>query len=311
MKRITCVVVSYRVRQLLRRCLETLHAQHGIETEIIVVDNASSDGSADMVKSEFPEVKLIRATENLGFARATNLGLAQSRTDHVALVNPDTELPPRALATAIEVFERHPAAGVVGLGLVNPDGSFQPACFAFPGLLNLLLESIGLHRALAPLGFGSPSIAPIPQGGEGEVDWVSGACMIVSRTAYAKIGGLDETRFMYGEEMDWCWRAAGQGFTTVFCDLQRVVHHGGASGTDSRGPLFVRNVESRVHFLRRHRGEWRGRIAREILFLGSLLRWVYWAARGRIERSTGSMRVHTREQVDRFSAVVAWRIRGA
>lgn len=310
MKRITVVVVSYQVRDLLHRCLETLEAQADVDAEIVVVDNASSDGSAAMVSASFPRVRLVRNGGNLGFARATNQGMVLSTGAWIALVNPDTELPPRALATAIEVFERRPRAGAVGLALLNADGTPQAASFAFPGLWNLLVESFGLHRLLARLGVGSPSYAPVPRGGEGDVDWVSGACLVVSRRAYEQVGGLDESRFMYGEEMDWCWRARRCGFTTVFSDRARVIHHGGASGAGLRGPLFVRNVESRTYFLSRHRGRWRAMVAREILFAGSFLRWCFWAARERLERATGDVREHTRDQLDRFAAVVAWRLRG-
>lgn len=304
--RVSAIVVSRQVCGRLRRCLSTLLVQRGVEPEIWVVDNASTDGSPEMVAREFPSVHLIRNPENVGFARANNLALARATADYLALLNPDTELPAEALAAAVGVFSRHPRAGVVGLALDNADGSPQPSCHAFPGVLNLTLEATGLHRPLLRLGWGTPTAAPIPPGGEGVVDWVSGACFILSRAAYERVGGLDERLFLYGEEPDYCWRARAAGFTTVHSEVARVLHHGGASGAGLRGPLFVRNLEARLLFLRTHRGAWRAALAREIMTAGSVLRLVFWWLRSRLE-GRAEVRAQSRGQVERFAAVLQWR----
>lgn len=303
---VSVVVVSYEVRDLLRRCLATVTAQQGVEVEAWVVDNASNDGSADMVAAEFPGVRLIRNQENLGFARANNQALALARGDWLLLLNPDTALPAGALGTLVEVFDRHPGAGAVGLALVNPDGSPQPSCHAFPGVVNMTLESLGLRHVALKFGFGTPTEAPAPRGGEGEVDWVSGACLCLSRAACSAVGGLEERLFMYGEEPDWCWRARRAGFATVWSEAARVVHHGGASGEGSRGELFVRNLEARLTFLRHHRGAWRATVAREVMTLGALGRLLLWQGRAALEG--GQRDSHTRVQLERFRAVLAWRL---
>ncbi len=303
--RVSVIVVSYQVRELLRRCLQSLNSQQGVELEVFVVDNLSRDGSAEMVAREFPAVHLIRNTENVGFSRANNQALAVATGEYFTLLNPDTESPPDTLATLVAVFARHPRAGAVGLALVNPDGSHQPSCFAFPTVGNLLIETLGLHGLGLRFGIGTPSAAPPPAGAEGVVEWVSGACIALRRTAYARVGGLDEAIFMYGEELAWCWRARALGFETVYSNAARVLHHGGASGVDARGELFVRNIEGRLSFLRQ-RGPLHALLGREVMTLGAGLRFAYW----RIRAALGARGTRVDEQLERFGAVLRWRWRG-
>jgi GT2 family glycosyltransferase len=196
----------------------------------------------------------------------------------------------------------------VGFALRRPDGSPQPACHTFPGVLNMTLEAVGAHWIALRAGIGSPTAAPVPRGGEGEVNWVGGACFAVSRKAFERVGGLDPESFMYGEEMDWSWRARALGFKTVFSNAATVLHHGGASGVDLRGPLFVRHIEARMRFLRRYRGAWRAIVARELATLGSLLRLCYWVPRAALESRGAGASPWTLDQVQRFRAVLAWRL---
>ena len=302
------IVVSYQVRELLRACLSSVREQRPAAHGVWVVDNASTDGSAEMVARDFPEVRLVACAENIGFGRANNLAMARAEADVFALVNPDTELPSDALQRALEVFERHPDAGIVGVSLANADGTPQPSRFAFPDLLNLLVESLGLHRLLVGVGFGSTSLAPERDGVESPAAWVSGACMLVTRSVFERTGGFDERLFLYGEELDWCWRARAAGFAIWHTSRTRVLHHGGASGAGERGSLFVRNIEGRLAFMRRHRGAMQAVIAREIVTLGALWRWGIWRARAWLEG--GRPRERTRDQLARFAAVLAWRARG-
>jgi hypothetical protein len=308
---VSVVIVSYQVRDLLRACLRSVEAQVEVEVDTWVVDNASTDGSADMVAREFPGARLIRNADNQGFARANNQALAQATGDVLLLLNPDTELPPRALAELVRAFERHSNAGAVGLALRNADGTPQRSCHAFPSLLNMALEALGLHRMALRLGIGTPFQAPVPRGGEGPADWVSGACLALSREAYAEVGGLDEESFMYGEEMDWSWRARRSGFVTVFSTVASVLHHGEASGEGRRGELYVLNARARTRFLRRHHGASHAALARELLTLGSLLRLAYWLPRAALEARGSGVRPRTRDQIERFRAVVTWRMGGA
>src|SRR5262245_41087009 len=153
--RLAVVVVSYQVRDLLRACLRSVRAQGDVVSECWVFDNASSDGSADMVAAEFPEMKLVRSSENLGFARANNRVMRESQAGTFALVNPDVELSPGALRLAAAELARWPRAGILGVSLANPDGSPQPSRFAFPGVGNQAVEAFGFHRLAARLGVAS------------------------------------------------------------------------------------------------------------------------------------------------------------
>src|SRR5262249_3422011 len=146
--------------------------------ECWVLDNASGDGSADMVAAEFPEVKLQRSSENLGFARANNRVMRGSGAAVFALVNPDVELSPGSLRVGLAELRRDPGAGVLGISLANPDGSPQPSRLAFPGVMNQALEALGLQRIAAALGVTTPSTGPERADHTGPAPWVSGACML-------------------------------------------------------------------------------------------------------------------------------------
>src|SRR5262245_52084647 len=270
------VVVSYQVRELLRACLESERAQGDVVAECWVFDNASSDGSADMVASRFPEVKLIRSGENIGFGRANNRVMRESGASVLALVNPDVELARASLRRGAEALGGDPRAGVLGVALANADGSPQASRFAFPGVWNQALEAVGGHHAAARLGLASPSAGPERPDHTGPAPWVSGACMLVTRELFQRTGGFSEDFFLYGEEMEWCWRAHQAGFGVLHTTKARVLHHGGASGADRIGELYVRNLEGRLAFLRRHRGGWRAAITRELFAFGAIMRLGYW-----------------------------------
>jgi len=304
--RLAVVVVSYRVRELLRACLESVRRQGEVVSECWVFDNASDDGSADMVATEFPEARLIRSRDNVGFGRANNEVMRASQAPVFALVNPDVELSPGALRTGLEALAEAPRAGVLGVALRNPDGSPQPSRFAFPGVANQALEAFGLQRLAARCGIATPSVGPEPAAHTGPAPWVSGACMLVTRELFESTGGFDEAFFLYGEEMEWCWRAHAAGFAVRHTTRARVLHHGGASGAGETAALFVRNLEGRLEFLRRHRGAWRAAVSRELFALGALLRLGYWRLRALAAGGQASAR--TRAQIERFGAVVAWRM---
>lgn len=305
---VSVVIVNYRVRDMLRDSLLSLRASKNVDLEIWVVDNASGDGSLDMLSGEFPEVRVIANGTNVGFARANNQALAKTTGDWLVLLNPDTRFAADAMRAIVDVFSRHPRAGCVGAALLNSDGSPQPCCHAFPTLWNLLVEAFGLHRVALRLGIGGPIEAPVPRGGEGAVDWVGGACMTLSREAYRHVGGLNESSFMYGEEMDWSRRAARAGYATVHSDRVRVTHYGGAAGAGIEGALFVRNIEARVAFMRREHGAFQAVLARECMTFGVWLRWIYWRLRAVLDRKPQS---RTQVQLERFGAVLAWRRSGS
>ena len=232
------VIVNWNTRDLLRRCLQTVVDSRGdYRIQVVVVDNASSDGSADMVRAEFPTVRLIASTTNGGFSYGNNLGLrdlgygdaGNTRPDaprYALLLNPDTEVPPDALADMVRFMDSRPEIGVAGPKLVLEDGSLDLACRrSFPTPMVSFYRFSGLSK-LFPRHprFGRYNMTYVDPDVEIEVDSVVGAYMQVRREAIAQIGLLDETFFMYGEDLDWAFRIKKAGWK-VFYHPQVVVKH--------------------------------------------------------------------------------------
>jgi hypothetical protein len=262
------VIVSFNVRDLLRASLRaayaSLTASPDLAATVWVVDNASSDGSAAMVATEFPQARLIASPQNLGFAGGNNLALrslgfgpnAQGsavKPDFVLLLNPDAEPQGDAIGRMAAFLSAHPEAGGVGPQLSYPDGRFQHGAFAFPGLSQLwfdlfpprprrLLES-RLNGRYAPKLYQAGK--PFP------VDFVLGAALMARRAAIDAVGLLDESYFMYAEEVDWCWRMQRAGWPFYCLPTAQVIHHGGASAQQFRARSFVNLWRSRKQLYER------------------------------------------------------------
>lgn len=234
------VILNWNTRDLLQRCLETVYASEGdFAYQVVVVDNASTDGSSAMVQRDFPQAQLIVSETNGGYSYGNNLGLralgygdrrsygdASEAPRYALLLNPDTELPPTALRDMIAFMDAHREVGAAGPKLVLPDGSLDKACRrSFPTPMISLYHFSGLARVFP----GSPRFArynmtylPIDQ--EAEVDSVVGAYMQIRREAIEAVGLLDETFFMYGEDLDWAYRIKSAGWSVVY-HPQVVVKH--------------------------------------------------------------------------------------
>ena len=243
---LSVVVVCWNVADLLRDCLNSVAAGvRGLAHEIIVVDNASIDGSASMVRFEFPEVRLIANVDNLGFARANNQGIRASQGSHVVLLNSDTVVSPAALAMLVAFMDAHPEAGVVGPRLLRPDGTAQPYAFGGDPTLGYLLRR-GFYRLLRRSYLHDWNTNAIQ-----EVDWVSGACLMVRREAIDQAGLLDENIFMYFEDNEWCLRIRHAGWKVYYDPQAAIVHLGGKSV--AKNPAARRAYsESLRYFYRKH-----------------------------------------------------------
>lgn len=220
------IIVSYNTREMLRACLHSLPAAtQGLAYTVFVVDNASVDGSAEMVGREFPEVDLTASPVNLGFARGNNLALTRADARYVLLLNPDTEPEPGSLRRLVEFMDAHPEAGACGPKLLNSDGTIQPNGAKFPTLLREFLGVTGLRRLAMSLyerkmGYGREDFDVLC-----EVDQVSGACLLVRSEVVRQVGPLDERFFMYYEEIEWCRRIKQAGWKVYYVPESRVVHH--------------------------------------------------------------------------------------
>lgn len=244
------VVVNYHTCGLLHACLRSLQASTGdVSFGVCVVDNASTDGSGKMVEERFPDVHLIQNAANLGYPRANNQGLRHfgfsNGVDHpvrpaaprfALLLNPDTEVPDRALADLVRFLEAHPDAGVVGPKLVLPSGELDLACRrSFPTPTVSLYRFLGLSRVFphSPR-FGKYNLTYLDPDSEAEVDSVVGACMMVRAEAIQQAGLLDETFFMYGEDLDWAFRIKAAGWKVLYNPAVIVKHVKRASSRQSR-----------------------------------------------------------------------------
>ena len=309
---VTAVVVSYNSARDLPACLTSLEAQRGVSLEVHVVDNASSDGSAELVRSGFPGVRLTANPTNVGFARANNQVLGTATSEFYALANPDTVLPPDALAACVEYLRANPSSGVAATRLVTPDGALQPSCHSFPGLANLLGEALGLDRLLPWLRPLSSLHMPwFRHDRVLAVDWIQGAFLVIRADVVRTVGPFDPEFFMYGEEMDWCRRIRDTGWSVIFLPDPPVVHAGGASSDPVAGPMFVENLKGRVRFMRKHRGAAVAAAARAILALSVALRFLWSEARMLALRLLGrAPRAPLRRNQERFRSAFGWTLAG-
>ena len=270
---VSVVVVNWNTRDLLRGCLASIAAETRASHEVIVVDNASDDGSAAMVAAEFPAVRLIANTDNRGFAAANNQALAVANGRHVLLLNPDTIVLDGAIDRMLAWLAAHPDVGCAGCQVLEDAETIQLTCFADPSPLNLLLVEAGLMRLARRIRvFGRPWYVGWDRRSEREVDVVSGMFMLVPRAVLDAVGPLDEAFFIYAEEADWCRRIRAAGYSCVFTPQARIVHldGGGKSTTQIKSRMHVQMQKSHLAYARKHHGL-SGYMAVKALFLGSAL----------------------------------------
>jgi N-acetylglucosaminyl-diphospho-decaprenol L-rhamnosyltransferase len=230
---VTVVIVSWNVRGYLARCLAGLRREARsapYTTRVVVVDNGSTDGTLQMLAEHFPEVGVLANPSNRGFGAANNRALAQCTTRYALVLNPDTELLPGALTHLVAELEAHPEAAVCGPMLLNADGSVQSSRRRLPRAATGFVESTLVQRFLPDLALlRHYYAADRPDDVAQEVDWVTGAAMLVRMSAAREVGLFDERFFMFSEELDWCWRFRRAGWTVRYTPAARVIHYGGRS----------------------------------------------------------------------------------
>jgi GT2 family glycosyltransferase len=275
---LSVIIVSWNTKALLAVCLETtVRGLAGLDAEIIVVDNASEDGSPDMVAERFPGVRLLRNECNVGFAAANNQAMAIARGRHVLLLNSDTEVRGDVLRAMVRQADAHPAIGALGCRVLNPDGSLQPTCFRAPWPGRLLAAAVALHKIPLVGRLGDERMRHWRRDDERDVDVVTGCCLLARREAIEAVGPLDEQFFFYGEETDWCLRLRRAGWAVRFAPVGEIIHHGGASAArlDVRRDLLLAEAIVRLH--RKHRGGIAAAAAWALLALRHALRAGAWA----------------------------------
>jgi GT2 family glycosyltransferase len=252
---LSVVIPSYNTRDLMEQALRTVEeASAGIRVEVIVVDNASRDGSADMVAEKFPEAELIRNERNLGFGGANNAAFERVTGRHVLLLNSDTIVRPDTLRTLVSFMDDHPEAGAAGCRILNPDGTLQLDCRrSFPTPAAAFYKLTGLGR-LFPKSrrFARYNLTYLDPEDVNEVDALSGSCMIVRRQVLEEVGGFDEAYFMYGEDLDWCFRMREAGWKIYYTPATEIIHFRGESGRTESMRIQYRKNEAMAIFVSKH-----------------------------------------------------------
>ncbi|MDZ7344460.1 MAG: glycosyltransferase family 2 protein [candidate division KSB1 bacterium] len=276
--KISIIIISYNTRDLLRACLQSVYRQTPeVDFEIIIVDNASTDGSREMLQQEFPQAKKIFNTTNKGFAAANNQALAQATGEYLLLLNSDTEVLPGAITQSLEFMEQHPEAGIVGCKLLNPDFTLQPSCESFPNFWDVVFESFFLDR-LFPNNklFGRFHLRFFRYDRIAKVDSVMGAFLLIRRATVEAIGMLDEGFFFYSEETDWCYRAKRKGWEVYFFPGAQAIHHCSQSADPVASKMFVQLHASRYRFYKKYHSTASSLAVRLVFALGAFLRIPLW-----------------------------------
>ncbi len=250
---LTVIVVTWNTRDLTLRCLETLFANTpDLNMRVIVADNGSEDGSADVIAERFPQADLIRNESDFGFARANNAAIEHVDSEWVLLLNPDTEVYPNAINNLLAFSKLHPEAGITGGRTVFPDGSLNPASawdkmtvwslFCYLAGFTILFKDSPLFNPEAIGGWKRDTVR--------EVDMVQGSFFMLPTALWRKLGGFDRRYFMYGEEADMCLRAAAMGYRPMITPDAEIMHLGGASAP--RGVRMLQNWTAKTTTIRRH-----------------------------------------------------------
>ena len=251
---VSIIIVSWNARDYLKQCLESLTpAVCRYPMEIIVVDNASSDGTPELVESGFPHVCLIRNAANLGFAKANNIGIAQGRGHYLALINSDVKVLPDCITWLVDYCEQYPEAGMVGPRIIGRDGKLQRSCRGFPGVWNMFCRALALD-AFFPRStwFSGFLLSHWPQDCLRQVDMLTGCFWLVRRQALAQVGLLDERFFMYGEDMDWSKRFRDHGWKLVFVPSAQAIHYGGASSANAPVRFYIERHRADLQYWQKH-----------------------------------------------------------
>ncbi len=267
---LSIVIVNWNTCELLAQCLQSVYqTTTNLNAELLVVDNASNDGSSVMVSTRYPRVQLLQNAENVGFARANNQGIRSSIGRYVLLLNSDTEIRPGALETMIAFMDQHPDAAAAGARLLNADGSLQPSCHpiltAGREFWRLFFLEPLHRRATYDMAHWDPQI---PR----QVETIKGACLLLRRAALGQVGLLDEQYFMYTEEMDLCLRLLRAGWKLYWIPQAQVVHYGEASSRQVAEAMYIQLYRSKVQFQRKFWGKRQAQYFKTLMFLAYLPR---------------------------------------
>jgi len=292
---VSIIIVNWNTRNLVSDCLRSIYDHTcNIGFEIILIDNHSTDDSAEMIKNKFPQAALIENPSNYGFATANNQGMTVANGRYILLLNSDTIVLDHAVDKATVFADSHPEAAVVGCRILNPDMTLQPSCFMFPSILNMVLSATYLYK-LFPKSrfFGREQMTWWDRADVQEVDVVTGCFMLVRREAIEQVGMLDERFFMYGEETDWCYRFKEAGWKVIFAPVGEIIHLGGASSKQTSSEMTLQLFGSILLFLKKHKSRLTYTLACLLVSFFFFLRIPYWIGAALFAKSNRSSCLRT------------------
>lgn len=276
---LSTIIVTHNSSKWITNCLESLLKDlKPFSYQIIVVDNASTDQTTDLIKSQFPEIILLKKPRNEGLARACNQALSKCQAEYVLFLNPDAEVISGMIHALKTFMEGHPEAGAIGPALLNADGSLQLSGNTFPSLKNLCFETFFLDR-LFPQNpvFGSHKLSHADRSRPLQVDWTMGSCLFVRKKALDQVGGFDEQFFLFFEETDLCFRLRNAGYEIYVIPEAKVIHRGGAGRPENyNAHKIIHYHRSLFHYFRKHvpvKPVW----VRSVIAVRSVIRILLWS----------------------------------
>jgi|SRR5579863_10312704 len=295
---ISVVIVAWNARHYLEKCLESIASAPPRRTlETLVVDNASSDGTSEMLEARFPWVRLLKSQENLGFSRGNNLAIRRAQGRYIALVNPDVIVLPGCLDALADFLDQHPKVGNVGPRVFNPDMTQQSTCRRFPTLWNNFCSAIGLATKFKNSRiFAGEHMFFFPHNRTLAVDVIVGCFSFIRREAVEQVGLLDEGLFMYGDDVDWCRRAWKAGWQVVFYPGAQAIHDPGKTTAPYPVRFALAQQRSVLYYWDKHHGVW-GRLGiRGIMVFHHAIRYAVGFAKA-LARAQSGAEANTRKQV--------------
>ncbi len=295
---LSVVIVGWNAKHYLELCLTSLYeAPPRRSMEVLVVDNASSDGSSEMIKTQFPQVKLIRREENLGFAKGNNVAIRQCQGRYIALVNPDVIVFPGCLDALADFLDQNPKVGNVGPRVLNPDMTLQSTCRRFPTLWNNFCSATGLATKFKNSKFfAGEHMFYFPHDRALPVNVLVGCFSMIRRETFDQVGLLDEGLFMYGDDVDWCRRAWKAGWQVVFFPGARAIHDRGKITAPYPVRFAVAQQRSVFYYWRKHHGFWGVMGIRSIVLSRHLIRYALGVLAG-LTRAKRSAEGNVQKQV--------------
>ena len=270
---VSVIIVSYNTKKLLKNCLSSVfNHTKSTQFEIIVVDNASKDGSPQMVKKIFPQVRLLRNKKNVGFGQANNQAAKVARGKNLLFLNSDTSLTEDSISVIVNYLKNHPDVTITGCLLKNIDGSIQQSAGFFPTLSKiffwaLFLDDLPIIRDLIrPYQISSKKFYEKEQ----EVNWVTGAFFLLKKQVFDHLGGFDKNLFMYGEEVDLCYRAKKKGFKVSYTPKTNTVHYKSASSKS--GEAIIKEFKFLIYFFKKYKNKWQLPLLKFLLKIACLSR---------------------------------------